>query len=132
MAVTEAVIQSQLPDSAQKSVGETKQAVGVIDESMYTEGDVLRNQALVMARARRGVAYEDGAEFSDNYIKEMRRLNMPKQFVHQRLNEETINQIQQGSQQRDQQYVGTNADWTGYYLEPLAKFIVPCHGAACQ
>jgi hypothetical protein len=125
MAVTESMIESQLPNSAQKSVGETKQAVGVIDEGLFTEGDILANQARIMARARKGIAYEDGAEFGENYIKEMRRLNMPKQFVHQRLNEETINQIQQGSQQRDQQFVGTNADWTGYYLEPLAKFIVP-------
>ena len=125
MAVTESMIESQLPNSAQKSVGETKQAIGVIDEGLFTEGDILANQARIMARARKGIAYEDGAEFNENYIKEMRRLNMPKQFVHQRLNEETINQIQQGSQSRDQQYIGTNADWTGYYLEPLAKFIVP-------
>jgi len=125
MAVTESMIEGQLPASAQKSVGETKQAIGVIDEGLFTEGDILANQARIMARARKGIAYEDGAEFNENYIKEMRRLNMPKQFVHQRLNEETINQIQQGSQSRDQQYIGTNADWTGYYLEPLAKFIVP-------
>lgn len=125
MAVTESMIEGQLPASAQKSIGETKQAVGVIDDGLFTEGDILANQARIMARARKGIAYEDGAEFGENYIKEMRRLNMPKQFVHQHLNEDTINQIQQGTQSRDQQYIGTNADWTGYYLEPLAKFIVP-------
>jgi len=125
MAVTETTLKEQLPPGAQKSVGDSKYAVGVIDESMYTEGDILKNQALMMARARHGVAYEDGAEFPDNFTKEMRRLNMPKQYVHQRLSEETINQIVAGSQQRDQQYIGNNADWTGYYLEPLAKFVVP-------
>lgn len=125
MAVTDTIIQDQLPSGAQKSIADSKAAVGVIDESMYTEGDILKNQALIMARARHGVAYEDGAEFSDDFVREMRRLNMPRQYVHQRLNEATINAIQQGSQQRDQQYIGNNADWTGYYLEPLAKFVVP-------
>lgn len=124
MAVTESVLKEQLPQDAQKS-GDAKIAVGVIDESMYTEGDILKNQALIMARARHGIAYEDGAEFSDRFTQELRRYNTPKQFVHQRLSQETINQIQQGTQQRDQQYIGNNADWTGYYLEPLAKFIVP-------
>jgi hypothetical protein len=125
MAVTDTSIKEQLPQSAQKSIGDSRVAVGVIDEGLYTEGDILKNQALIMARARHGIAYEDGAEFSDRFVQEMRRMNMPKQFVHQHLNEETINAIQQGSQNRDQQYIGNNADWTGYYLEPLAKFVVP-------
>lgn len=119
------IVKDQLPPGTQKNVMDSNIAVGVIDEGMYTEGDVLKNQALVMARARHGVAYEDGAEFGDNFVREMRRLNMPRQYVHMRLNEETINAVQQGSQQRDQQYIGNNADWTGYYLEPLAKFVVP-------
>lgn len=119
------IVKDQLPPGTQKNVIDSNIAVGVIDEGMYSEGDILKNQALVMARARHGVAYEDGAEFGDNFVREMRRLNMPRQYVHMRLNEETINQIQQGTQQRDQQYIGNNADWTGYYLEPLAKFVVP-------
>ena len=130
MAINETTLKEQLPQGAQKNVMDSNVAVGVIDERMYTEGDILKNQALVMARARHGIAYEDGAEFGDNFVKEMRRLNMPKQFVHQRLSEDTINAIQQGSQQRDQQYIGNNSDWTGYYLEPLAKFVVKkeaCH-----
>ena len=73
MAVTESMIESQLPNSAQKSVGETKQAIGVIDEGLFTEGDILANQARIMARARKGIAYEDGAEFNENYIKEMQK-----------------------------------------------------------
>src|SRR5262249_9598326 len=42
------------------------------------------------------------------------------------ISQDTINQLVQGSVQRDgQQYIGNNADWTGYYLEPLAKYVVP-------
>jgi hypothetical protein len=78
-----------------------------------------------MARARRGIPFENGDDFSDQFTRAVRQHNVPKQYVHQRLSEETINQIQQGSQNRDQQYIGNNADWTGYYLEPLAKFVVP-------
>jgi hypothetical protein len=130
MSVNEATMKEQLPQGVQKS-GDAKLAVGVIDEGLYTQGDVLKNQALMMARARQGIAVEDGAQFTEEFTQQFRRYNTPKQFVHQRLSEETINQIQQGTQQRDQQYIGNNADWTGYYLEPLAKFIVPCHGAAC-
>src|SRR6266702_2486333 len=125
MAVTDSKIAAQLPDNTQKSVGNTKQAAGVIDESLYTEGDILARQALVMARARGGSPYEDGDEFSESFVARVRDLNLPKQYVHQRLSTDTINQITQGSQNRDQQYIGTNADWTGYYLEPLAKFVVP-------
>jgi hypothetical protein len=115
-------IKSVAPEA--KKSGEGKPA-GVIDENLQTEGDVLGRQALIMARARGGMAYDDGDQFSDSFAKKVRALNMPKQFVHQRLSEETINSIQQGSQNRDQQYIGSNADWTGYYLEPLAKFVVP-------
>jgi len=125
MTVTDNVIQGQLPPGAQKSVGDSKHAAGVIDESLYTETDVLANQARMMARARNGIAYENGDEFSDRFVRDVRGMNMPKQYVHQRLSQDTINALQTGSQQRDQQYIGNNADWTGYYLEPLAKFIVP-------
>jgi hypothetical protein len=125
MAVTESIIKNQLPANAQKETGDTTQIAGVIDNSLYTEGDILARQALVMARARGGSAYDDGDEFSDKFVRQVRNLNLPKQYVHQRLNEDTINQIVQGSQNRDQQYLGSNADWTGYYLEPLAKFVVP-------
>lgn len=117
-------IKSQLPPGAMKS-GEAKHAAGVIDEGLYTETDVLKNQAREMARARGGITYENGDEFGQKFVEQVRALNVPKQYVHQRLSEETINMLMQGSQSRDQQYIGNNADWTGYYLEPLAKFVVP-------
>lgn len=117
-------IKEQLPAGAMKS-GNAKHAAGVIDESLYTENDVLANQARAMARARGGLAYENGDEFSEKFTRAVRDHNLPKQYVHQRLTQETLNQIMQGTQSRDQQWIGNNADWTGYYLEPLAKFVVP-------
>src|SRR5579859_3507293 len=123
MTSFDALVKEQLPPGAQKS-GDAK-PTGVIDESLYTETDVLANQVRAMARARNGVVYENGDQFGDRFIQQIRALNVPKQYVHQRLSEETRNSIMEGAQQRDQQYIGNNADWTGYYLEPLAKFIVP-------
>lgn len=124
MASLDSTIKNQLPESAMKS-GDSKTAAGVIDENLYSETDVLANQARAMARARSGIPYENGDEFSDRFTRAVREHNLPKQYVNQRLSEETLNQIMQGSQNRDQQWVGNNADWTGYYLEPLAKFVVP-------
>lgn len=123
MTSFDALVKDQLPPGTQKS-GDAK-AAGVIDESLYTETDVLQNQARAMARARGGMTYENGDDFGDRFIDHVRALNLPKQYVHQHVTEDTINQLTKGSQNRDQQYVGGNTDWTGYYLEPLAKFIVP-------
>jgi hypothetical protein len=112
--ITEASIAEQLPPGAMKSVGDEKMPAGVIDEGLHTEGDILGRQALIMARARGGMAYDDGDEFSESFVQKVRHMNLPKQFVHQRLSKDTIDQIVRGSQQRDQQYIGSNADWTGY------------------
>jgi hypothetical protein len=125
MPITETQIKSQLPGDAQKSTGNTKEIAGVIDEGLYTEHDMLANQARLMARARGGMAYEDGADFSPQFLKRVRQHNLPKEYVYRHLSEDTLNSLMQGTQQRDQQYVGSNSDWTGYYLEPLAKFVVP-------
>lgn len=123
MAVTEAMIKEQLPPGARKS-GDGKEVAGVIDDSLHTQEDVLMNQALMMARARQGIPYEAGAQFSDAFVKE-HMVRAPKEMLHRSLSEETITALQQGQLQRDQQYIGNNQDWTGYYLEPLAKFVVP-------
>lgn len=124
--ITEETIRAQLPPGAQRS-GEGREIAGVIDESLYSDADVLANQARLMARARRGLAYEPGAQFDDDFVKK-HVLRAPLSMFERNLNAETINalqQVQEGQFNRDQQYIGTNADWTGYYLEPLAKFVQP-------
>lgn len=124
MAITESTIKDQLPPGAQKETGNSKEIAGVIDNSIHTQEDMLMNQALMMARARQGIPYEAGAQFSDEFVKQ-HVVRAPKELLHRSLNSETIEMLQQGQINRDQQYVGNNADWTGYYLEPTAKFIVP-------
>jgi hypothetical protein len=122
--VTETDIKEQLPPGAQKSIGNTKEVAGVIDESIGGDSDVLLNQARLMARARRGVMYEGGGDFSDEFVQRY-LVRTPKEYINRSLSADTIQALMQGSQSRDQQYIGNNADWTGYYLEPLAKFVVP-------
>lgn len=123
MAITEAQIREQLPPGAQKS-GSGKEIAGVIDENLQGDQDVLANQARMMARARGGIAYEAGAQFSDEFVRR-NVINTPASMIERSMSEETILALQEGQLKRDQQYVGSNADWTGYYLEPLAKFIMP-------
>lgn len=126
MAVTQDAIRDQLASGAQISGGNTgKEVAGVIDESLQTESDVLAHQARMMARARGGMAYENPANFSPEFLENVRKLNRPKNEVNRSLSTDTITSLLAGDLQRDQQYVGNNTDWTGYYLEPLAKFVVP-------
>lgn len=123
--ITEDTIRQQLPPGAQRS-GEGE-ITGVIDEGLYTDQDMLANQARLMARSKRGMAYEAGAQFDDEFVKK-HVLRAPITMFERNLKEETINalqQVQEGLFNRDQQYIGSNADWTGYYLEPLAKFLQP-------
>ncbi len=115
-----------LPGSQQ--VGDGKQVSGYLDTSLQGDGDVLESQAIRMARARGkgSIVYEGGAEFPDDFVNQVKKQNVPAQYAYQRgVSQDTINALTQGSVQRDQQYVGNNADWTGYYLEPLAKYVVP-------
>lgn len=123
--ITEDTIRQQLPPGAQRS-GEGE-ITGVIDEGLYTDQDMLANQARLMARAKRGMAYEAGAQFDDEFVKK-HVLRAPISMFERNLNAEAINalqQVQEGLFNRDQQYIGSNQDWTGYYLEPLAKFLQP-------
>lgn len=124
--ITEDTIRAQLPPGAQRS-GEGREIAGVIDEGLYTDGDILANQARVMARARRGIAYEPGAQFDDDFVKR-HVLRAPTAMFERNLSADAITSLtalQEGAFQRDQQYTGSNADWTSYYLEPLAKFLQP-------
>lgn len=125
MAVTADTIKEQLPPGAMRSDGNTgREIAGVIDESLGGESDVLLNQARMMARAKRGVMYEGGGNFSDDFVRQ-HLVRTPKEYINRSLTSETIQALMAGQISRDQQYVGNNADWTGYYLEPLAKFVVP-------
>lgn len=127
--MTTTQVQAQMPPGAQESRGNTKEIAGVIDERLNTDGDVLLNQAMMLSRARRGIPYEAGAEPSDEFVHQMKRYNTPGNLIHQHLSEETINSLAQSNINRSGQagelYEGSNAEWTGYYLEPLAKFIMP-------
>jgi len=122
--ITEETLRNQGLDPGAMRSGEGKEFAGVIDDSMYTENDILKNQARIIARARQGLAMETGAQFSDELIASS-VLRAPVQLFERNLNAETIQALMQGGLQRDQQYVGPNTDWTTYYLEPLAKRIYP-------
>lgn len=129
---TETAIKAQLPPDAQKSVGNTTSIAGVIDERINTNGDMLLNQAMMMARARNGIAYESGADFSDEFIARVRAMNAPGHMANQNLSQETIQALTTGQFARGGElYNGpgatttANPEWTGYYVEPLAKFVVP-------
>ena len=121
----------QLPG---QQVGSVKETVGVVDATLSSDDDVLARQAVHMARARiaRGqeaIAYEGGGEMPDEFYQKVgnSRFNSNRYDVNQMrsVTADTITALTNGSIARDQQYIGNNADWTGYYLEPLAKFVVP-------
>lgn len=130
MTVNQDTIKAQLPpgSGAQLASGNSgKEIAGVIDVSLGGDSDVLRRQALMMARARGGIAYDNISQMSDEFINENLH-RAPEQLLNRyqrNVNTDTINSLLAGSLQRDQQYVGGNSDWTGYYLEGLAKFVQP-------
>jgi hypothetical protein len=120
-------ITDQLPPGSQRA-GEGNLPAGVLDERIQTDQDVLLNQALMISRAKQGVPYS-GQEFPAEFLNRVKQHNTPNQYVHQHLSQETINSLAQSSLSRSGQagelYEGSNSEWTGYYLEPLAKFIMP-------
>lgn len=124
MTVSEAGIdKSQLPDNTEIQVGSTQKPVGVLQEGLFEDGDVLAYQAVQAARRKRGAnVYEQGNEFSSEILERVKEGAGPGVTG---LNVQTINQLQSGQLTRDQLYVGNNSQWTGYYLEEGAKFIMP-------
>lgn len=115
----------QMPPGTQIS-GEGKEVAGVVDERLVTNDDVLAYQAMMMTRARNGgIPYSTGDDLPPNFVEEVRKNNLPAQHFGRSLSTDTINSLQQGVLNRDQEWVGNNAQWTGYYLEPLAKYVVP-------
>lgn len=128
MPITQETIAAQLPPGTGAQItGGGKEIAGVIDASLGGDRDVLRRQAMMMARAKGAHIYEPGGQLSDDFVQE--HLHRAPEALLQRyqrnIGSDTINALLGGQLQRDQQYVGGNADWTGYYLEPLAKFVQP-------
>ena len=124
MTVSEAgVDKSQLPENTKLKVGNTQKPVGVLQEGLFEDGDVLAYQALQAARAKRGAGvWQQGQEITPEVLERVKQGAGPGV---QGLNVQTINQLQSGQLTRDQLYVGNNSQWTGYYLEDGAKFIMP-------
>lgn len=124
MTVSEAGIdKSQLPPNTQLDTGSTQRPVGVLQEGLFEDGDVLAYQAVQAARRKRGSnVWEQGQDFSPEVLERVKQSAGPGVMG---LNVQTINQLQQGQLTRDQLYVGNNSQWTGYYLEEGAKFIMP-------
>lgn len=133
MTVLTQIKTDQLPPGAQISQGNTKQAIGVIDERLDSDGDILYYQAAKVARARAaeaaaqglsvGVYTGDGGNVSAEITRMVGDSRYPGALAG--MTQNTINQLAQGDVTRDQQFVGNNANFTGYYLEPAAKFVIP-------
>src|SRR2546429_7021715 len=122
MAIT--VPKDALPEGAQKSVGNTKDPVGVIEEGLVADRDVLAAQVERFGAQRQTGAqvYQDGAKFSPDIVERIQQ-NSFQGITN--FNHETIDALQSGEVTRDGPFAGNNANFTGYYLEPAAKFIIP-------
>lgn len=117
---------SQLPEGARLSVGDTgKEVKGVIEEGFVRDGNILAAQAerFLAQRSEQGAqTYQQGASFNQEIIERVSK-NAFQGMVD--LNAETIQALQQGQINRDGTFAGNNANFTGYYLEPAAKFVIP-------
>lgn len=115
---------SQLPPGAQLSQGNTgKEVKGVIEEGFVRDADVLQRQAEMFAIARQGShAYQAGATMPADIVERVQK-NAFRGMDN--FNQETINALQNGDVQRDGTFTGNNANFTGYYLEDGAKFVIP-------
>jgi hypothetical protein len=114
---------SQLPEGAQKSIGNTKNAVGVLEEGYAPEGSVLARQAQQIA-ALRGVAMpaNSGGQLTDDVLERVQTFQGINPMI---MNNQTLQALTSGEINRDQAFVGNNANFTGYYLEPAAKYVIP-------
>lgn len=117
-----AIDTSSLPAGARKSVGNTKAAVGVIEEGFIADGDVLARQAERFAAERGGQAFQQGGSISPEIVRAVQENSRPGLYNP---SADTINAMQTGAENRDGTFVGNNANFTGYYLEPAAKFVIP-------
>lgn len=115
------VDKTELPPEAELSVGNTQRPVGVLTSNLFEDGDVLAYQAVQAARRKRGAnVWEQGQNISKEILE---RVKSGPGVTGLTVN--TLNQLQMGQLTRDQYYTGQNVQWTGYYLEEGAKFIMP-------
>lgn len=114
---------SQLPEGAQKSIGNTKNPVGVLEEGYAPEGSVLARQAQQVA-ALRGVSMptNPGGQLTDDILERVQTFQGINPMI---MNSQTLQALTSGEITRDQAFVGNNSNFTGYYLEPAAKYVIP-------
>ncbi len=122
---------SQLPPGAQKSIGNTQHAVGVIEEGLSAddfapEGTILERQAAQVARLR-GLAggvmpLNTGSQINDSVINRVKAFQGVNPLA---MNAQTLQGLASGEITRDGYFTGNNANFTGYYLEDAAKYVIP-------
>lgn len=118
-----AIDTSQLPPGAQLAIGNTKQPVGVLEEGFVSEGGVLARQAQ-QAAALRGYVMptNPGGQLTDDVLQRVQTFQGINPMI---MNRQTLDGVVKGEITRDQAFVGNNANFTGYYLEPAAKYVIP-------
>ncbi len=122
MAVDVTQVEQAYPNAELINGKDRADAKGVL-MPLNEDADVLNYQAMKVARLRRNAQiYSSGEQLPEDFVNRI-KASAKRGIVG--LNEQTINALQEGELTRDQAYVGSNAQWTGYYLEPEAKFIVP-------
>lgn len=112
---------SQLPPGAQKSVGNTSYPVGVIDDGFAPEGTMLERQAQAALQGFVSPA-TTGANLPQELVQRVQTTPGVNPFA---MNNQTFRAFAEGTLTRDQQFVGNNSQFTGYYLEPAAKYVIP-------
>ncbi len=114
---------SQLPPGAQKSVGDTKYPVGVIDDGLTGEGNVLQRQAQRAAELRSfATPINRGSDLGADVLERVQTFSGVNPMA---MNAQTLQALANGDITRDQSFVGNNSQFTGYYLEPAAKYVIP-------
>lgn len=121
-----AIDTSQLPPGAERVSGNTSYPVGVLEEGYIPEGSVLTRQAQNVA-AVRGLAptsfpVNTGGQITDDVLERVQTFQGINPMIMTR---DTLEGVVKGDITRDQAFVGNNANFTGYYLEPAAKYVIP-------
>jgi len=107
-----------LPANARISQGNTAYPVGVIEEG---QSNTLAAQAEQAAQMR---TYAQGGAIPQEAIERVKAGTLPG-IDPSVLNDQTLHALMNGEITRDQAFVGNNANFTGYYLEPAAKYVIP-------